>query len=106
MIAEPLAAPGRAPADHHPTSRGLDGGMSAPLRTRIGKILADTPNRGTDTRMGLPEAAGFRVLVAFGLAGDLEVFGGTAVGVPAVAAGDPDASDDAGLAAASGWDGP
>ncbi|MFC5261321.1 hypothetical protein ACFPJ1_04295 [Kribbella qitaiheensis] len=56
--------------------------------------------------MGLPEAAGFRVLVAFGLAGDLEVVGGTAVGVPAVAAGDPDALDDAGLAAACGWDGP
>jgi hypothetical protein len=57
MTAEPVLAPGRAPPDHQPTTRGLDGGESDPPLAAIGITRADTLICGSRIRFGPPWSA-------------------------------------------------
>ena len=54
MTAEPIRAPGWAPADHQPTARGFDGGVRMPPSAAIGITCADTAICGSRIRFGLP----------------------------------------------------
>jgi hypothetical protein len=52
-----IPAPGRAPPDHQPTTRGLDGGVSEPRSAAIRITRADTPIWGSRIRRGPPGPA-------------------------------------------------
>src|SRR6266545_1356224 len=62
ITAEPFFAPGLAPSDHQPTSRGFDGGSSAPSRAVMPTTLALTPSWGTVMRCGRPGTVAGRTI--------------------------------------------
>jgi hypothetical protein len=69
MTAEPRLAPGWAPADHQPTVRGLDGGVSDPLLALILSTGAETPSRGTEIRCGRADRATGLLVVPLAVGG-------------------------------------
>src|SRR6266545_3520611 len=62
ITAEPFFAPGLAPSDHQPTSRGFDGGSSAPSRAVMPTTFALTPSWGTVMRCGRPGTVAGRTI--------------------------------------------